>query len=151
MAIERVEDIFKGELFLEASPTHQQRILLEKEALAQVIQNIVLLEKGTLPNQPELGVGIENYLFEPITELTQERLTNDIQSQVAKFIPNMYTVKVEIEMSVKELTNTILIAVSIKDSPFQTSVNSDNGDTLIAMVVGKNKRQQKLMHRLIIG
>jgi phage baseplate assembly protein W len=140
-----ISDVFKGELVLTKDSKNQQKILKDKEALAQCIQNIIFMEKGTDPNQPELGVGIENYLFEKATEETLENLKLDIIKQVEQFIPNMNKVDVEVETKKTDKYVSLLIAISIAtNSSFQD-------ETLVALVVGKSSTTDKVISQLIVG
>jgi len=57
-----------------------------KEAVARTIQHILITKKGTYPNNPDFGVGIENYLFELATTSMRVELENEISTQMDKWL-----------------------------------------------------------------
>lgn len=135
--------VFKGELVLEKSSFNTMTIREDKTALAQVIQNLLFIEKGTYPNQPELGVGIENYLFEKLDKGTCSSIKDDIKEQINKFAPSEYLVDVNVESKVINGNVTLLINFSIKDTSKMT-------DTRFAVLVGKSEKTKKTISKLIV-
>lgn len=57
-----------------------------KEAVARVIQHILITKKGTYPNNPDFGVGIEDYLFEFANNTTKYELEENINTQMEKWL-----------------------------------------------------------------
>jgi len=63
---------------------------------------LLLLEPGSIPEQPEMGVGIiSKYRFADSSSVDQLRL--DIQKQVSTYLPNLIAVTIEVFMVKKEL------------------------------------------------
>lgn len=83
---------FPSELYLSKDIYNKPSELDDMLAVAQLFQNLLLIEKGTYPNQPELGVGIENYLFELLDNDTIRDITSIVDNQVQQFIPTEYTI-----------------------------------------------------------
>ena len=135
--------VFKNELVLEKSNFNTMTMREDKTALAQVIQNLLFIEKGTYPNQPELGVGIENYLFEKMDNGTCSSLADAIKEQIENFAPSKYIVDVNVEGKLVNGNTTLVIAFSIKDTNEMT-------DTRFGVLVGKSEKTKKTITKLII-
>lgn len=135
--------VFKGELVLEKSSFNTMTIREDKTALAQVIQNLLFIEKGTYPNQPELGIGIENYLFEKMDKSTCSTLGDNIKEQIEKFAPSEYIVDVNVESKLINGNSTLLISFSIKDA-------SEMTDTRFGVLIGKSEKTKKTISKLIV-
>ncbi|MCK9198662.1 MAG: hypothetical protein M0P49_03575 [Bacilli bacterium] len=69
---------------------------------------LLLLEPGSIPEQPDMGIGIiSRYLFADSSRIDQLRL--DIQKQVATFLPELIAVTVQVYMIKKELRVQITV------------------------------------------
>jgi len=69
---------------------------------------LLLLEPGSIPEQPDMGIGIiTRYLFADISSLDQLKL--DIQNQVATFLPELMAVTVQVYNIEKELRIQITV------------------------------------------
>ena len=86
---------FENELTLNRSEFNTLDQRTDKFALAQTIQNILLFHKGNFPNQPQLGVGIEDYLFELANQDTIREIEDNINNQIKTFIPTDYNINFE--------------------------------------------------------
>ena len=95
---------FGKELYLDENNFGQPYELNNLEGLAQTIQNIIIIEKGTYPNTPNFGVGISNYLFELLDNITLSELTNSINNQISTYINS---IKVSIHLSDQEQSEGI--------------------------------------------
>jgi len=56
--------------------------------LALLIQNLVLLEPGTYPDSPDMGVHIGKYQFEYLDNSTLSKIEYEIRQQIEIYIPN---------------------------------------------------------------
>ena len=114
---QRREIRFKQEALLEEDAFHLPAYREGLESLAQTIQNLILIEQGTYPNQPQLGVGIEKYMFEIIDEGTTTEIENEIKNQVNEFILHP-SINIDVHVSIleTELTgkaNTISVKIDL--------------------------------------
>jgi hypothetical protein len=57
------------------------------EMVSQNLKMLVLTAPGERIMDPEFGVGIRNYLFEPNNELTYQEIETRIINQVSKYLP----------------------------------------------------------------
>jgi hypothetical protein len=137
--------LFKDELLLAKSVYNTNAVRTKLEALAQVLQNIIIYETGTFPNQPELGVGIENYQFEFLDDRTMSELKTKIDDQINKFIPSDIRVEPKVEAIMNELGKKILV-ISFRVS----GLDNTNTDSEINMLFGKDKTNRKVISKIIL-
>lgn len=67
-----------------------------KDALTSDLLLLLLTEKGQRYYQPEYGVNIRKYVFEPNDGLTQSDIEQEIRDTVKQFIPELSISKVQI-------------------------------------------------------
>lgn len=134
---------FNNELTLEENDLHILDQRINKIALAQTIQNLFFFRKGNFPNQPLLGIGIEDYLFELASEKTLNKLESEISNQINMFIPSGYIVT--FEMDVKETPNQIKY-LSIE---FTITDYDDQQQTSFSLIFGRNRKTKNMISRLI--
>lgn len=138
---------FNTELTLNRSSFNLLDCRLDKLALAQTIQNILIINPGTFPNQPELGVGIENYLFEFGESGTIDELRNKINEQKRRFIPSTYNV----EFDIKTKTDGRVSVLSIQFDIEQEDYDNDTKEvTSFQLLFGKNKNESKMVSKLLM-
>jgi hypothetical protein len=65
----------------------------------QHMKMIILTAPGERVMDNNFGVGIRNYLFEPATPFIKDDIQNRIRSQVAKYLPFVNILKIEIDMN----------------------------------------------------
>lgn len=74
------------DITLNVSEFKKLKQITNKEAIARMIQHILITKKGTYPNNPDFGVGIEDYLFELTTLNVKSKLNEEIDSQLEKWL-----------------------------------------------------------------
>ena len=134
---------FKNELVLNRSSFNLLDQRVDKHALAQTIQNILIMRKGTYPNQPELGVGIEDYLFELADADTLRNIKVEIDKQIKMFIPTNYNIEFEVENGSRDRMSILSITFDINKTGETTS-------TAFQVLFGKADRENKIVSRLIV-
>lgn len=145
---------FNNELTLNINDFNQFDIRSNLYAFAQQIQNLLLIEKGTYPNMPQLGVGIGNFEFERANSYTISTIKDTIDEAIADFLPNNFDVETNVELrdvASREYGKTIkiLIVDFTLLNPSDT-VNIDTENTSFSLVFGRNDRNSKLVSRLIM-
>ena len=88
-----------------------------KDALVSNLMLLLLTEKGERYYQPDYGVNIRRYIFEPNDGLTQSDIEGEIRDTVKNFIPELTISRVQI------FTNEDEEASNLKDN--QVSVVVD--------------------------
>lgn len=89
----------------------RSKVLTNEQAIAALLTRLILLEPGTNPLMPTMGVGIVSkyrYLFSS----SAEQLKKDIQDQVNTFLPQANFTNVEL---IYNSDNSVDIAITIDD------------------------------------
>ncbi len=66
-----------------------------RDLARQNLKMLMLTAPGERMMEPEFGVGVKNFLFEPLTEATQERLRSRILEQQQRYLPYIVIRNVE--------------------------------------------------------
>lgn len=97
-----------NEYLLSTNNFREPRVLENRDSCAILLMRLLLLEPGSIPEQPEMGIGIiTRYLFADLSSIDQLRL--DIQKQVSIFLPELIAVTVQVYMIKKELRVQITV------------------------------------------
>lgn len=67
----------------------------EREIKSNLI-HLLLTRKGSRYFLPDFGTNLYQYIFEPLDELTQLKIENEINDAVKKYIPNLQVNKINI-------------------------------------------------------
>lgn len=66
----------------------------EKNAFVLAVRNILLSKPGNFPLTPDLGMDIEQYLFDIADDYTLNNIETELNRQISKFIDNASNVTV---------------------------------------------------------
>lgn len=95
-------------------------ILTDQDATCVKLIELILLEKGTYPTRPNMGVGIiSRYRYSSSDDL--EQLKNDIEEQISTYLPEL----IATEVSVSESDKAINIAIVIDDIVYRLTFNKE--------------------------
>ena len=123
--------------------------LNDREALARMIQNIIVTKKGTYPNNPDFGVGIENYMFELADGKTLSELTSNINEQLSKWVRNDYNIQVDgqyINSNNNQYKNLVLyFSISTEDN---SNVFGEDNTELFALFLTNDLKNKKIISKL---
>ena len=89
-------------------------ILTDEAAIATLLTRLILLEPGTNPLMPTMGVGLVSkyrYLFES----SAPQLKKDIENQINTFLPDAHCTNVEL---IYNQDKTVDIAITVDDTIF---------------------------------
>jgi hypothetical protein len=91
---------------------------------AILLIKLIIMRKGTIPDIPDLGIDIKGrYRFSFDSELTM--LENDIEDQIALYIPEFLPVSVSCSV-LSDSPSDIIIAISINGTIYQLVYNTAN-------------------------
>ena len=98
MPIERISKGFKDiSLSLKVNPLNSDLIVIKNEnAIARSIRNLILTDNGEKFFNPNLGSGISNLLFEPITRLTASSIQSKIETTIRNYEPRVKLNRVDV-------------------------------------------------------
>ena len=85
MALQSLSD----EHVLIVNDFRQPDVLTGHAALAAKLQNLLLMRKGSMPNDPNMGVDIGSYQFENSDDRTRLELDGEIERQVEAYLPDL--------------------------------------------------------------
>ena len=90
----------------------------EEQAISNYI-NLLLTKKGERYMQPEFGIGIQFYLFEPNTEGLRLKLESEIRTQCAFWLPYIQNHSIDVRprsdipgMNASDAENSIQIVIT---------------------------------------
>ena len=84
----------KREYLLGVNSFNKPAVVEGAEATCVLLMELILLEPGSNPLKPRMGVGIKNYRF---AKDKTEELCERIRSQISEYIPEANSVTVEIQ------------------------------------------------------
>ena len=117
----------------------------ELTAIAIRLNNLIMMNPGTMPNDPKMGVGVRKYNFEYANTETIYKLRNDILEQMELYLPieKNYDINVFIEADEDSLYHNkkviyIKFDILYKNNKNKTFIiaykNPENSGRLIAEI-----------------
>lgn len=95
-------DLEEEVIFLKNKKSKSDIIVnLDAEAIKNSITNLFSTRKGQRPLEPEFGINLEQYLFEPISAMTANRIGNEIKTGL-KFEPRVKPLSIDITVMPSE-------------------------------------------------
>ena len=99
---------------LDVNNFEQPKILHDQPAIAALLTRLILLEPGTNPLFPTMGVGlVSKYRY--TTQDKEEDLKNDIRNQISTFLPEANCTNVNL---IYNEDKTIDIEITVDDTIF---------------------------------
>jgi phage baseplate assembly protein W len=92
-------------------------------AVVRAVRYLLLTKHYERPFQPNLGTGIEQLLFEPISPITAATLKTEIESVITNHEPRVNLVQVTIDEDIDRNAYSITIEFYIGNNVQTTSVN----------------------------
>ena len=147
--IQKENENFKKDITLNINNFKKLSYLYDREALARMIQNIIVTKKGTYPNNPDFGVGIENYMFELADGKTLSELTSNINEQLSKWVRNDYNIQVDgqyVNSNNNQYKNLVLyFSISTEDN---SNVFGEDNTELFALFLTNDLKNKKIISKL---
>ena len=111
MPVERISKGFKDiSLSLKANPLNYDIITIKNEnAIARSVRNLITTDNGERFFNSDLGSGVTQLLFEPITELTASSIRSQIEDTIKLFEPRVELIDVDVVP--KEESNEFNVAI----------------------------------------
>lgn len=111
--------------FLSNPATEDVRVKTDADAIKQSVRNIISTSFGEKPFHPEFGCGLRGLLFEPLDDITRERMLSAIRTSLENWEPRVK-----------------LISISVNENPYDD--NEINLTVIFQILNGKNEGTQKL-------
>lgn len=110
------------EYFLDIDEFNHPKVYTDADATYTLLVRLILLEPGTYPTRPEMGVGlVSKYRYSNSDDMFQ--LQDDISDQITRFLPEF--TGAEVVTSFDAATKTIHIAITINDITYEMVYSSD--------------------------
>jgi hypothetical protein len=126
--------IYKDECFLGVDDFGRNKIIKGADANAYRIQNLIMMEPGTDPALPEMGIGIKNFQFNLATPEEISTVSALIEQQIAKWLPDIIVDDLVVEL----LNNETLGIKNTLGIMFKIFSIQDNQSITAAILVNKN-------------
>ena len=128
---------------LSLSTFNMPLVLKEEYAMYQHLVQLILLEKGTYPSHPDMGVGlISRYRLRSSDRSSDviADLSADIESQISTYLPSLKLVNINLAM---DQYNKIYIRMDAKNAIYMISVdtkgNVETGEDAIKSLLASLK------------
>ena len=98
MPVERISKGFKDiSLSLKVNPLNSDLIVIKNEtAIARSVRNLILTDSGEKFFNPNLGSGVTELLFEPITQITASSIQTRIENTIQNYEPRVRLDRVDV-------------------------------------------------------
>lgn len=146
--------IFKKDITLNINNFNKLNYITDREALARMLQHIVITKKGTYPNNPDFGVGIEDYAFERADSATINEILENVNYQISKWITKENGLYINTDIKFykspenKNYVTLILFFEVTRDQDNLKDYNDD--DYVITMFVSQNSRNRQILSQIEI-
>jgi hypothetical protein len=135
------DDVYKKELSLSLNNFGQPQEYSGKLAWAHVIMNLILMEPGTYPSQPDMGVGLNRYQYR-FLETWQSEVLASIKLQVKTYLPDIPVDEIQLLDYTSEKGNYIVFKITFTDDipgDRVVTVASEQKDNEIHFAIGDIK------------
>ena len=115
---DNIPDVAKTEITFNIDNFKKPKVLNNLHAKAQKFLNLLKTIPGTYPDHPDLGVNIDQYMFEYLTSENLLKIQEHIKRQVDTYMPDSGINLILVQRQEDSLTgrnNTIGIAISLVD------------------------------------
>ena len=115
------------EHLLDVNVFHKPKVLIDKSAVSVLLARLIMLEPGTNPIRPEMGVGLVSK-FRYINEDDLHELSSEIQRQINIFLPEFQTV--DVNLNYDAIQKVIYIAINVDDLFFEYTATVDENNKI---------------------
>jgi phage baseplate assembly protein W len=110
------------EQLLSLGPYGAGAVAVDLEGAAYKIQWLLLTEPGTYPTCPSMGIGIQSYMHDALTDDVTSEIQSLLEEQIRTYIPGLNVSQVLVEGLVgpEGVTNTLGVLVQVTQPGGQT-------------------------------
>ena len=145
------EKKFKRDITLNINSFNKLDFWEDRESLARMLQHIVITKKGTYPNNPDFGVGIEDYMFEKADASTVNELTIKINEQINKWIDKDDSIEIKVNVKyikIPEKTHYVNLAVFFTVTRDDTLNPTNNDDYVLTLYLTEDVKNRKIISKI---
>lgn len=114
----------KSELEFGLNNFGKQKMMDEKDTIAQMLMNLFLLRQGQIPSLPHIGIDIRRYMYQFEDDINAEEIREAILYQCKSLVPYIEIDSLQVVFAPLETESLMYIIVPIR-------ANVDGGGTAI--------------------
>lgn len=115
---------FKKEMDFALDNFGKQKYLSSVESIGQTILNLFVMRPGNIPSMPELGININQYIYNLTDEIDVDEIKNKLQQQCSELLP--YLILGEIRVFIQEIKGQDVLMIAL-----QIETDQSNPETLV--------------------
>lgn len=97
--------------------------VVDRAAIEQAIETIIMTKKGSMPGKPEFGCGLPYYIFELLDHITSDAIQSEISRSLTLYEPRIKLKSVDVTEQPE--FNRLIVSVNyyysaVKTTEFQT-------------------------------
>lgn len=120
----------------------------DRVALARMIQNILVTKKGTYPNNPTFGVGIEDYLFDFANNTTKSELSSSITEQLNLWLDTKDDIHIEHNLQFVKTDNNAYTTLAIFFNVYSDTKSGDTELYKFTLFFTGDQKNRKIVSKL---
>lgn len=101
------------EISLTLDGFRQQKLLSNKDSIAQRIINIMFMKPGHMPSMPHIGIDVNQYLYSQEGDINTSELKSKIISQCSELLPYIITGDISVTFTNDKGYDILLIAIPL--------------------------------------
>jgi hypothetical protein len=109
-----VTQVKQREYLLTVDEFSNPQIVEGKSAIALLLSRLIILEPGSDPLHPDMGVGIKKYRFNSDKDVLT-KIRDDISKQIDTYLPTFQGSEIEISLSDEKILN---INITVGDTTY---------------------------------
>lgn len=109
-----VTQVKQREYLLSVDEFSNPQIVEGKSAIALLLSRLIILEPGSDPLHPDMGVGIKKYRFNSDKDVLT-KIRDDISKQIDTYLPTFQGSEIEISLSNEKILN---INITVGDTTY---------------------------------
>ena len=145
-ALERAEER-KKELLFAYDGFDQPYTVDDSLALAQLVYTLLFMRKNTYPNSPDMGININNEIFESLSATHLQNLEDEINEQIRQYIGTGELQAVKVKKAKDPTSGLIVLEIicvtdlrAIDTSTFTIYISKDpSSDRISSGMIVNNK------------
>lgn len=110
------------EAFLGIDEFNHPKVYTDQHATYVLLVRLILLEPGTYPTRPNMGVGLVSRYRYAIEDQI-EQLQSDIEEQVREYLPEFQAINVTVTYN--SISKEVNIQITVDDYTYQLTYNSE--------------------------
>ena len=117
----------------------QNKLLTNTEAACARFLNLLFMEKGTNRDDFDMGINIQQYLFERATDELLGRINSNIQTQLAKYFPEYPDAQVISSFKKDKESNDVILDIQVN---LDKIIDEEGNNTIEFMITTAREIKQ---------